>query len=219
MFNITPIRPMQPADKPTATPGVNASALSTAALIFKGKGQTNNAAICDDMAAKLRRFGSFVSEKQAAFAGSLVARAHALAQADAAVRDASIKQAAAPAPSLFRTPDLFAVMQKHSHFYVGEVTLARKNQDSLVWIKHAAFDGVIGKIVDGVVSLFEARIRNARIDQAAVEELLNELEANPLAAAMKYGKLSGRCCSCGRDLTDPESIERGIGPVCAEKFD
>lgn len=27
----------------------------------------------------------------------------------------------------------------------------------------------------------------------------------------------GRCCRCGRDLTTPESIAAGIGPVCAER--
>jgi hypothetical protein len=27
----------------------------------------------------------------------------------------------------------------------------------------------------------------------------------------------GSCCRCGRTLTTPESIDRGIGPVCAEK--
>jgi hypothetical protein len=27
---------------------------------------------------------------------------------------------------------------------------------------------------------------------------------------------SGRCARCHRELTDPESIERGLGPVCAE---
>jgi hypothetical protein len=27
----------------------------------------------------------------------------------------------------------------------------------------------------------------------------------------------GRCCRCGRTLTDPLSIERGIGPECWEK--
>ncbi len=26
----------------------------------------------------------------------------------------------------------------------------------------------------------------------------------------------GRCCRCGRPLTTPESIKRGIGPECAE---
>lgn len=28
---------------------------------------------------------------------------------------------------------------------------------------------------------------------------------------------SGRCARCGRTLTDPHSIETGLGPVCAEK--
>lgn len=28
---------------------------------------------------------------------------------------------------------------------------------------------------------------------------------------------SGECSRCGRELTDPASIERGLGPVCAEK--
>lgn len=26
----------------------------------------------------------------------------------------------------------------------------------------------------------------------------------------------GNCCRCGRVLTDPESIDRGIGPICAK---
>lgn len=28
---------------------------------------------------------------------------------------------------------------------------------------------------------------------------------------------ASRCARCGRPLTDPESIARGMGPVCAEK--
>lgn len=28
----------------------------------------------------------------------------------------------------------------------------------------------------------------------------------------------GRCCRCGRTLTDPTSISLGIGPECREKF-
>jgi hypothetical protein len=34
----------------------------------------------------------------------------------------------------------------------------------------------------------------------------------------KYGKLYGVCCVCGRVLTDENSIQAGIGPVCANKF-
>lgn len=28
---------------------------------------------------------------------------------------------------------------------------------------------------------------------------------------------SGRCCRCGRELTEPESIQTGLGPICREK--
>jgi hypothetical protein len=41
---------------------------------------------------------------------------------------------------------------------------------------------------------------------------------DPLSAAIRYGKVSGSCSCCGRELTDPQSIKRGIGPICATKF-
>jgi hypothetical protein len=36
-------------------------------------------------------------------------------------------------------------------------------------------------------------------------------------AAETYGRTFGACALCGRTLTNPESIERGIGPVCASR--
>lgn len=36
--------------------------------------------------------------------------------------------------------------------------------------------------------------------------------------AAKFGALYGLCMACGRDLTDENSIARGIGPVCAKYF-
>ena len=39
-----------------------------------------------------------------------------------------------------------------------------------------------------------------------------------LEDAKAYGKLTGTCCSCGRELTNEDSIEAGIGPICAGKF-
>lgn len=39
-----------------------------------------------------------------------------------------------------------------------------------------------------------------------------------LDEAKAYGKDTGVCCCCGKTLTNPESIEAGIGPVCASKF-
>jgi hypothetical protein len=42
--------------------------------------------------------------------------------------------------------------------------------------------------------------------------------ADPKAAAEAYGIETGICCICAATLTNKESIERGIGPICGEKF-
>lgn len=47
---------------------------------------------------------------------------------------------------------------------------------------------------------------------------LLELAADPSTVARMYGQRTGICCCCGRELTDPESIAAGIGPVCASKW-
>lgn len=51
-----------------------------------------------------------------------------------------------------------------------------------------------------------------------VKEVILSASSDPLTAAIRYGKVSGECSCCGRELTDPQSIEQGIGPVCARKF-
>lgn len=51
--------------------------------------------------------------------------------------------------------------------------------------------------------------RQARILAAA---------ADPETAAVAYGKRFGVCPCCGRTLTNGVSIDRGIGPICAEKY-
>ena len=39
-----------------------------------------------------------------------------------------------------------------------------------------------------------------------------------LEEAGSLGKASGICIHCGRRLDDPESVDRGIGPICAGKY-
>lgn len=41
---------------------------------------------------------------------------------------------------------------------------------------------------------------------------------DPMGEAVAHGKRTGSCAICARELTDPVSIERGIGPICAERF-
>jgi hypothetical protein len=39
-----------------------------------------------------------------------------------------------------------------------------------------------------------------------------------LTEAAEFGRCFGACCVCGRTLTNPDSIEAGIGPICAGRL-
>jgi len=41
---------------------------------------------------------------------------------------------------------------------------------------------------------------------------------DPYKAATQHGNLTGHCACCGLELSDPVSVERGIGPICAAKW-
>ena len=57
--------------------------------------------------------------------------------------------------------------------------------------------------------------RDCSAEQAAeVARVLTD----PMGEAVAHGKRTGSCAICARELTDPVSIARGIGPICAEKF-
>ena len=47
--------------------------------------------------------------------------------------------------------------------------------------------------------------------------VLTAIVADPMGAALLFGREMGICPDCGRSLTTQASRERGIGPVCARK--
>jgi hypothetical protein len=49
-------------------------------------------------------------------------------------------------------------------------------------------------------------------------DALTIIAADPKAAAVRFGRQTGKCSCCGRTLTDPESIRLGIGPICLKKW-
>jgi len=205
-MNITPVRIARFNSTAAQAASPSADELLAAAALFdarrdsfaQGKGIT-----CRDIAAKLITFGDYASEAQQGYAAKLVAWSKPRTPVVDLKQDVIV-------------PRLFDVLQRHSTFHAGEFRISRKNQDSLCWIMWN--DQCVGKIEDARVTLFFKRLIDANVHREQVIERLREFDADPLAAAVKYGKLSGRCCSCGRDLTDPVSIEAGIGPVCARKF-
>ena len=51
------------------------------------------------------------------------------------------------------------------------------------------------------------------------EFILKQLEDENVKTRLKiYGDNTGSCGICGRELTDPLSVKRGIGPVCHERL-
>lgn len=55
-----------------------------------------------------------------------------------------------------------------------------------------------------------------RVSQAQSDTILKRIEeAGPREAAIRYGHELGKCSLCNRTLTNNDSIEAGIGPVCA----
>lgn len=51
-------------------------------------------------------------------------------------------------------------------------------------------------------------------DVATIAELGDDV----LAKAVEHGRRTGNCACCGRLLTAAESVERGIGPICADRW-
>jgi hypothetical protein len=57
--------------------------------------------------------------------------------------------------------------------------------------------------------------------RACTPELLAkvvEVFADPGAAAQAYGFATSSCCVCGRKLTNEESVNTGIGPICSGRM-
>ena len=48
--------------------------------------------------------------------------------------------------------------------------------------------------------------------------VLNAIDMNPKAAAVRFGKHFTVCACCGAPLSDPDSIAAGVGPICATRF-
>jgi hypothetical protein len=58
-----------------------------------------------------------------------------------------------------------------------------------------------------------------RLNQATGKAILKKIEeAGPKEAAIRYGHELGQCAVCGRELTNEDSREAGIGPICAQNF-
>lgn len=93
----------------------------------------------------------------------------------------------------------------------GEIEV-KPGRDGVFWI---TMGGQLRGKIEGNGKAFLWKLNNA---QEAVEKALLFATLKPLEALQQFGHFTGRCSCCRRRLTDPQSIELGIGPVCKAKF-
>lgn len=126
------------------------------------------------------------------------------------------------APCLSKLAILFH-SGKLSKLHFEHLKLSLKNDKSLIWIMWD--DVCCGRItldggVPGETLLFKKNLpptEGVKI-LALIRDYLFKFNKDPLAAALEYGKSSGSCCVCGRFLTNPTSVEEGIGPICSGRL-
>jgi hypothetical protein len=94
---------------------------------------------------------------------------------------------------------------------VGDLSIVRKHDATVAWVKWQ------GRVV-GVMALPAGMVSSTRgmrdSDREPVRAELERVAADPLAAVAKHGQATGRCSCCGRELTNADSIERSVGPIC-----
>jgi hypothetical protein len=154
----------------------------------------------------LRKWGSLTPNQHAAVQRILVKRK---IQAD--------RHASAPAVSLAPVEAAFdkakAAGIKYPKLRLDVFTFspagATSKNAGAVYVKEG--DTYLGKVLNG--KLFAVSACTPQQEDAIVA-----VAADPMSAAIAYGKRFGKCSVCARTLTDAESIARGIGPVCATRF-
>lgn len=166
-----------------------------------------------DLLEKLRQYGSF-SEKQDAMITRLTQQS---AEKKAAWEKEKAEAAKnAPTVDIRKIEEAFANARerglKKLMLRLGDFKFAPDRRDpSLIWVNHRDRDGWLARIKDG--KLF----KSYACTPAQAEEI-TMLAADPATAAVAYGKATSNCAVCGKFLENPESVARGIGPICWGKY-
>ena len=164
----------------------------------------------------LRKYGHFTPKQEAAVrnaaAKSAARRAQWAAEKAAAASNA-------PAVDVSLIEKAFATAQangiKRPRMVLDGIKFslapAHGRNAGALYVVRKSDDQYLGKIMGGVFS----KVRECSIEQEA--EIVR-VASNPHAEAVAYGKRTGVCCICGRELTNHASIDAGIGPICADKY-
>ena len=130
------------------------------------------------------------------------------------------RAAAAPSVDLTRVHAMFAKAMASGHkrpvyraagLALSLAPLSGRNAGS-IYVKDDETGDYLGKVTE------DLRFNPLRTAPEWAAEALSRIARDPSAAAVEYGRETGRCSCCGRELTNPESIALGIGPICKDRW-
>ena len=180
----------------------------------------SDAAVLQSLRGMRSNFGQDLARKWNKLSASQYAWAHKLAVDNVKVKVAPVKS---NEPSQFEA--LFAAFEAAKSKGAKRLTLRfegvsiKPNRDNTVLWVTSQSETEMGEY--GLKPKYLGKVTPAGCDSRLgddVKAIIMGAANDPLSAAIKYGKVSGSCSCCGRELTDPKSIEAGIGPICATKF-
>jgi hypothetical protein len=156
-----------------------------------------------------------LSEKQIEAAYAAMAR-HAEKEA---AKAAAKEQAKADAPKV----DISVIAALFDHAKDNGLKRPKLNAYGVVISEAPAHGANAGALYVKHNGEYAGKIKGGKFmaTNAATDEtirVVNALAADPKGFSAQAGKDTGICCCCSRELTDPESIKAGIGPICASKW-
>lgn len=115
---------------------------------------------------------------------------------------------------LFAAIRAASATNRNARLRLGEYQFRMSPSRATIYIRNANGTRYIGKVYEN------GRVVNNGMPLSETEiDSLNAILAMPLMdAAVAYGRATGNCACCGRLLTDPDSVRRGIGPICIQTF-
>lgn len=81
-----------------------------------------------------------------------------------------------------------------------------------IYVKDDETGDYLGKVTEDLV------FKPVRTAPQSASEALSCIARDPAHAAVQYGRQTGRCACCGRELTNADSIALGIGPICKDRW-
>lgn len=168
-------------------------------------------AFASSLLAALGRYGSLTPNQEAAVRRSI---ANEAARATMAANPTAIIQGGGYTKLLEAFQKARTSGLKWPKVHIGSLTfkLAGENSKNPGSLYIKAGETYLGKVSP------QGEFRRSFDCSATDEEIIVSVGRDPLAEAVSHGKRTGHCAICSRKLTDPESVDRGIGPVCATKF-